>query len=64
MPEMCGDAAVYFAPRDPDAIAAALSRILTDAALRDRLVAVGRDRAATFTWERTARELVRIFERT
>ena len=41
-------------PTDADAIAEAISRVLTDDALASRLVAAGRERAARYTWERTA----------
>ena len=50
---VAGDAAVLVDPLDVDAIATALSRVLTDPGdLRER----GRARAAEFSWERTARE--------
>jgi phosphatidyl-myo-inositol alpha-mannosyltransferase len=37
-------------PRDPAALAAAAGRVLGDPALAERLVAAGRDRAATYDW--------------
>jgi glycosyltransferase involved in cell wall biosynthesis len=54
LPEVAGDAAILFDPTDVQAIAAAIERLLTDGAERDRLCAAGRARAAAFTWERTA----------
>ncbi len=45
---VCGDAAVYAEPTDPDALAAALVRVLDDAALRGRLREAGFRRVATF----------------
>lgn len=62
MPELCGDAAVYFDPRDPDAITTTIARLLNDAALRERLITAGRTRAQEFTWEKTARGLLSTFE--
>ena len=53
--EIAGDAAVRFDPRDARAIAAAVRRLWTEPALRDRLVARGRVRAASETWEGVAR---------
>lgn len=50
LPEVAGDAAVLVDPASTDAIADGLVRILTDAALRERLVAAGRRRAAQFSW--------------
>jgi glycosyltransferase involved in cell wall biosynthesis len=54
LPEIAGDAALMFDPSDPGQIAASIERLLGDAALRERLAAAGRARAAGFTWERTA----------
>lgn len=44
--EIAGDAALFADPRDPEAIAAALVRIHTDAPLRWRLAELGHQRAA------------------
>ena len=55
LPETCGDAALYVAPDDPDALARACLMAAHDAATRQRLVTAGQGRAASFTWDRTAR---------
>ncbi len=55
LPEVAGDAALLFDPRDEGAIAHALARLLSDHTLADRLRALGLARAREFTWERTAR---------
>jgi glycosyltransferase involved in cell wall biosynthesis len=51
LPEVVGDAAITVDPYNVDEIADAMKTILTDAALRDRLVASGRERARLFSWE-------------
>jgi glycosyltransferase involved in cell wall biosynthesis len=51
VPEIVGDAAVLVAPRDVDALGAALGSVLGDAEVRAALVDKGRCRAAQFTWE-------------
>ena len=56
--EVAGDAAVLVDPLDVDAIAGGLARVLDDADLAARLRAAGPERAATFTWDRTAAALV------
>jgi glycosyltransferase involved in cell wall biosynthesis len=56
LPEVAGDAAVLCDPLDEESIAAALSSVLTDPKLAERLRQRGLARAAGFTWERTARE--------
>jgi glycosyltransferase involved in cell wall biosynthesis len=52
IPEVCGDAAVYFDPHDTEAIANGVREAL---ALADELRQLGIARAAGFTWEDTAR---------
>jgi len=55
LPEVAGEDALLVDPRDEQAIAHGLRRILTDRDLRERLVGPGRARAAGFTWETAAR---------
>ena len=55
LPETCGGAARLV--EDPAAFAAALRALLADTAERERLRAAGLARAATFSWDRTAREI-------
>jgi glycosyltransferase involved in cell wall biosynthesis len=55
LPEVAGDAALLFDPRDVGEIAASLERLLDDPALAASLRAKGLARAAAFTWARTAR---------
>ncbi len=52
--ELAGGAAVEVDPLDTEAIAAGLSRLVEDAGLRRRLGGRGRERAAAYTWERAA----------
>lgn len=56
LPEVAGDAAITIEPTDAGALAAALDRLIQDAALRSELRRRGLDRARQFSWERTARE--------
>ena len=59
LPETCGDAARYANPFDPDDIATQVEAAIGD----DRLREAGPQRAALFTWERTARELDALLKR-
>jgi glycosyltransferase involved in cell wall biosynthesis len=63
LPEVTGDAALVADPEDPEAFAAALVRIATDATLRANLSAYGRERAGRFSWRRTATETLAAYER-
>lgn len=62
LPELAGDAALLVDPLDTDAIADAMNRLASDAALRAELAAKGRLQAARFTWERAAREALAALE--
>jgi glycosyltransferase involved in cell wall biosynthesis len=50
IPEVCGDAAVYFDPLDPESIADGIRRVL------DSPPSGGEAQAALYSWERCARE--------
>jgi glycosyltransferase involved in cell wall biosynthesis len=52
LPEVCGNAALYFEPTSVDEIAEAILAVLERP---DHLVARGLERASRFTWEATAR---------
>jgi glycosyltransferase involved in cell wall biosynthesis len=54
LPELAGGAALQVDPLDADAIAGGLDRLLDDKALRRRLTARGRRRAAAHTWRAVA----------
>jgi glycosyltransferase involved in cell wall biosynthesis len=54
LPETCGDAALYADPRDPAAIADAVEEALGPPSSQ-RLREAGLERAAAFTWDRSAR---------
>jgi glycosyltransferase involved in cell wall biosynthesis len=61
LPEVVGDAALLFPAGDPAALAAALAELLGSPALAADLVERGRERAALFTWERTAAATVEVY---
>jgi glycosyltransferase involved in cell wall biosynthesis len=63
LPEVVGDAGIMIDPYDVAAIADAMERLLADAQLRFIMSARGIERAKTFSWEKTARETLNVFER-
>jgi glycosyltransferase involved in cell wall biosynthesis len=63
LPEVAGDAALLVDPLDVDAIASAMDRVLSDQSLASTLRSRGVDRAAEFTWARTARETLDAYRR-
>ncbi|HUP35710.1 MAG TPA: glycosyltransferase family 1 protein [Candidatus Limnocylindria bacterium] len=62
LPEVVGDAAVLVDPYEPEDIADAMRRVLTDAPLREDLVRRGLARASMFSWERSIRRVREIYE--
>ena len=60
LPEVAGDAALLVDPEDRRALRTAIDNALQDG---DRLSAAGRERAAHFTWERTAQLTVEAYRR-
>ena len=62
LPEVVGDAALLFAWDDADALAAQLTRMLHDDALRDRLTLAGASQSLQFSWSATADATLAVFE--
>jgi len=63
LPEIVGQAGRLVNPDDPHDLAQALAQVLTDGSLRERMRALGLERAAQFSWERTARETLAVYRR-
>jgi glycosyltransferase involved in cell wall biosynthesis len=61
LPEVAGDAAMLVDPYEPDAIADAISRVLTDEALRRDLRQRGLARARQFSWEQSVQRVRDIY---
>jgi glycosyltransferase involved in cell wall biosynthesis len=61
LPEVGGDAALYFDARDEASMTAVLMDIISDPELRTQHAVKGRANAAQFTWDRTARETLLVF---
>ena len=59
LPEVAGDAALYFDPRDVDAMTGAIRQALDDRALCVDLRARGMAQVRKFSWEQSATELKR-----
>lgn len=62
LPEVAGDAALLVDPCDSVAVSHAIQAVLENDALYADLRARGMQRAALFSWERTARETLAVYE--
>ena len=58
IPEVCGDAAVYFDPREPASLVSALRSVMGDFQLREVLRKKGLERAGSMEWRSAALGLV------
>ena len=63
IPEITRGAARLFDPRSVDALEEVLYTILKDKDLRDRMSVSGLERAATFSWEETARRTLQVYRK-
>lgn len=59
LPEICGDAAVYFDPTDAENIAQGIISAIQE---RDRLVPLGLEQVKKFTWQAAAAKHLEVFE--
>lgn len=60
LPEVGGDAVLYFNPNDINGMAAAMTRLLDNDSLRLNLAQKGIERAKLFSWEKTAADIYKI----
>ncbi|MGB8648071.1 MAG: glycosyltransferase family 1 protein [Anaerolineae bacterium] len=63
LPEAAGEGAEFFDPRAVEAMAAAMRRVLSDAARRDALIALGKRNVERFSWARAAEQVVEEVEK-
>ena len=63
LPEIAGDAALFFEPADAGALAMQIERVVGDESLRSELIERGIARAAQFRWEDAAAKTMDVFRR-
>jgi glycosyltransferase involved in cell wall biosynthesis len=62
LPEVAGEAAIYFDPLQPESIAQAMSRMLNGEVNRERMIQAARRRANEFSWTRSAASVHELYE--
>jgi len=60
LPEVVGDAGIYVNPEDPRMVADSIKRVLGDEKLRENLISKGYERAKLFSWQKAARETLKV----
>lgn len=61
VPEIAGTGALLFDPTDSDAVAESIKKVLSSPDISEMLVRKGRDNAARFSWDATARKYENVF---
>jgi glycosyltransferase involved in cell wall biosynthesis len=64
LPEVAGDAAALFDPQSLDDLVGKMESILQDRAIRERMARQGCQRVLDFSWERTAKATLEVYEKT
>jgi glycosyltransferase involved in cell wall biosynthesis len=62
LPEVGGDASIYFDPQSVDDIAEKLTLVINDEGLRKNMVEKGYNQVKKFSWEKAAKETLRVLE--
>ena len=61
LPEINGNAALYFDPKNPAEMAAKISAVLTDSNLKEQLIAKGLEHIKKYSWPDCARQTLQIY---
>ncbi|OGR47159.1 MAG: hypothetical protein A2021_01525 [Elusimicrobia bacterium GWF2_52_66] len=62
LPEVGGDAALYFDPVDDNSIRETVLRLVTGVSLREELKRKGRERLKQFSWDLTAEKTLKVYK--
>ena len=63
LPEILGQAALYFDPRHTSEMAASIKKILSNSALRDDLREKGYQQVKKYSWEKCAQDTLAVYQR-
>lgn len=63
LPEILGNAAIYFDPYNPKDIADKIKKVLTDKNFRDNLRNKGKEQVKKYSWEKMAKETLEIYKK-
>ena len=63
LPEVAGEAALLFDPRQPEELAIHMDKITTDTSLREQLIGLGHSRSSDFSWDKAADEVYAVLKK-
>lgn len=61
LPEVCGNAAIYFDPHSPENMAAQINKALTKPELRQQLIEAGKEQLQKFSYQITATRTLKLY---
>lgn len=62
LPEVGGDSAIYFNPHDERELARKIELLMRNKGLRDRLINKGFKRTKEFSWDKAAKETIKVYK--
>ena len=62
LPEIYGEGAEYFDPKNVEEMADVIEKIIVDKKLQKKLITNGKKQASKYSWEKTARQTLEIYE--
>lgn len=63
LPEILGNAAIYFNPLDVNEIAKTIKKVFNNQNLKEQLVQKGLEQVKKYSWEKMARETLQVYSR-
>jgi glycosyltransferase involved in cell wall biosynthesis len=63
IPEVAGEAALYFDPEDAQSISAAMLRVVQSSDERRQMISKGKDRVKRFSWDMCAQQTYAVYEK-
>ena len=64
LPEVAGEAGVYFDPNDQESILSAIEKVIYDADFSNKMIAAGNNRLKNFSWKYCAEQTVNSYKKT
>jgi len=58
LPEVCGDAAMFFSPAEPEELSHAMAQFIGDGSMKEKMRTAGLVRAKQYTWKATAEKTI------
>ncbi|MBN2090952.1 glycosyltransferase family 4 protein [candidate division KSB1 bacterium] len=63
LPEVLGDAALYFEPKSAEQLTLQMNRLLTDTDLRQNLIQKGFNQVKKYSWQKSAQQILDIYQK-